>query len=253
MGRPTNQYNPASNRVPTFAQYAWAVSQGGPNGHHWETGGAHDEAGAVIHATPKSKRIEYARRIAESKGLRSRARDDERWNPADAAAAGYKDFHGAPPSEFVEVRERVHVHKYLSGAGVLKRLVVAAIDGKAEVKLSGFGKGCLLAFNEKRNQLFIVGGDQTVDLAAFGIDPAGAHELETLGRVTKIDYFTSKEHLGDEGGTALYRHGFRMTNENGRHVTVRVARYPDLIYRVRDEKLEFSGGSYTIIAEGIDR
>jgi hypothetical protein len=98
------------------------------------------------------------------------------------------------------VRERVHVHKYLSGAGVLKRLVVAAIDGKAEVKLSGFGKGCLLAFNEKRNQLFIVGGDQSVDLAAFGIDPAGAHELETLGRVTKIGYFTSKEHLGDEGG-----------------------------------------------------
>jgi hypothetical protein len=250
-GRPTRQYNPASGAVPTFAQYTWAVSQGGPGGRNHS--GEHDEAGAIIHATPKSKRIDYARRIAEGRTSRARAAFDERWNPADAAAAGYKDFHGAPPSEFVEVKERVHIHKYLSGAGVLKRLVVAAIDGKAEVKLSGFGKECLLAFNEKRNQLFIVGGDQSVDLAAFGIDPDEAHELETLGRVTKIGYHTTKDHLGDEGGEALYLHVFRMTNENGRHVTVRVARYPDLIYRVRDEKLEFSGGSYTIIPEGIDR
>jgi len=30
--------------------------------------GAHDAAGAVIHATPKAKRVEYARRIAGLKG-----------------------------------------------------------------------------------------------------------------------------------------------------------------------------------------
>ena len=67
-GVPTNQYNPASGSVPSFQQYAWAVTQ--------HSRGAHDEGGAIIHATPKSKRIEYAWRIAEIKGSRA----SERWN-----------------------------------------------------------------------------------------------------------------------------------------------------------------------------
>lgn len=60
----TRQYNSASKTVPSFEQYAWAVSN-----HERE---AHDEGGAIIHATPKGKRIEYARRIAEMKGTRRR-------------------------------------------------------------------------------------------------------------------------------------------------------------------------------------
>jgi hypothetical protein len=59
--------------------------------------------------------------------------------------------------------------------------------------------------------------------------------------------------LGDEGGTAVYAHQFRTTNENGRHVVVEIARYPDLIYRTLDQQFEFSGGSYVIRAEGIDK
>lgn len=55
----TRQYNPASGTVPSFQQYAWAVSV--------HSRGAHDEGGAIIHATPKSKRIEYAKRIAETR------------------------------------------------------------------------------------------------------------------------------------------------------------------------------------------
>jgi len=64
LGSPvrTRQYNPST--VPTFKQYARAVSI--------HERGAHDEGGAIIHATPRSKRIEYARRIAEAKGSRRR-------------------------------------------------------------------------------------------------------------------------------------------------------------------------------------
>ena len=51
----TRQYNPVKG-VPTFEQYAWAVSQQRHSGEH-------GDAGAIIHATPKSKRTEYARRI----------------------------------------------------------------------------------------------------------------------------------------------------------------------------------------------
>jgi len=54
--------NPAVKGVPTFQQYAWGVAN--------HERGAHDEGGAVIHATPRHKRIEYARRIAETRRQR---------------------------------------------------------------------------------------------------------------------------------------------------------------------------------------
>jgi len=97
----------------------------------------------------------------------------------------------------------------------------------------------------------VEGGDQSIDLLDFGISKP--HETETLGRVTNIGYQTNKTHLGDEGGNAVYVHKFRSTNKDGRHVVVRIAREPDLIYDVRNEQLLFSGGSYEILREGIDR
>lgn len=174
-------------------------------------------------------------------------------NPADAAVKGYRDFHGEDPKEMTRVEEKVHSHGFLSAAGYLRYLVIDTPDGKYRVRVK-FGKGVFLAFNEQRNQLFVRGGDQSVDLKDFGIRPEDAHELETLGKATRIGYFTNKVHLDEEdGGEAIYDHKFRMTNKNGQHVTVRIARYPDVIYRVRDQHLEFSGGSYKILPEGIDK
>jgi len=191
-----------------------------------------------------------------SKLMRAATKGMGRRNPAGASARAYEDFHGAPPQEFVTVKRQVHVHRHLAGAGVLRKLRVEAIDGRGPVGITFYSgkdsrKQTILAFNEKRNQLFVEGGDQAVDLKSFGIRKE--HELETLGRVLSIDYFTTKDHLGDEGGTAIYGHKFRTVNQDGNHVTVRVARYPDLIYRVLDQQLEFSGGSYEILAEGINQ
>jgi hypothetical protein len=411
-GRPTNQYNPAKGGVPTFEQYMWAVSN--------HSRGAHDAGGAVIHATPKHKRIEYARRIVSKAQATKRERADERWNPASAlddidimrdghqakqalmkssgisekvansiqarslkdqyriavefrdiptgkqsvwirgwkrygranpwpwsrpdarrttsahggiayhmdkarkegrlpkapakrkaaakeSSGGYsmpdektlqegfkrglslsdmlkanpelrkcqkanpgafarlvkrirgnpaaasaevfEEFHGFAPSEVITVTKKIHYHKHLAAAGKLTHLDVWGVD-EAGHKISGF-KGAFLAFNEEKNQLFVEGGDQAVNLEDFGIDPP--HELETLGRLTDIGYQTNKTHLGDEGGEAVYVHKFRSTNENGKHVIVRIARYPDLIYDVRNEQLLFSGGSYEILREGINQ
>jgi hypothetical protein len=64
IGVRTRQYNPAP---PTYAEYAWAVSQ-------QRHSGAHGEAGAIIHATPPELRSEYARRFAAKK---RRARSTE--------------------------------------------------------------------------------------------------------------------------------------------------------------------------------
>jgi hypothetical protein len=64
-----NQYNPSSGKIPTFAQYGWAVSN--------HSKGSRDQGGAIIHATPKHKRIEYARRIADIRTGNRRDRQDE--------------------------------------------------------------------------------------------------------------------------------------------------------------------------------
>jgi hypothetical protein len=170
-------------------------------------------------------------------------------NPASGSAEAFEEFHGFAPSEVITVTKKVHYHKHLAAAGKLTHLDVWGVDGRGH-KISGF-KGAFLAFNETKDQLFVEGGDQAVGLKEFGI--SAPHELETLGELTDIGYQTNKTHLGDEGGEAVYVHKFRSTNKDGRHVIVRIARYPDLIYDVRNEQLLFSGGSYEILREGINR
>jgi hypothetical protein len=173
-------------------------------------------------------------------------------NPAAEAAQAYKDFHGRESAETVTVRKQIHYHRHLASAGDLKYLAIVTTDGRYKVTLKKFG-AALLAFNEKKNQLYIEGGNQSVPLSQFGIKESEAHELETLGRSVDIGYFTTKDHLGEDGGTATYDHKFRTTNENGRHVVVKIAKYPDVIYDVPNEQLMFSGGSYVILDEGIDK
>lgn len=347
-GKPTNQYNPAKQGYPTFEQYMWAVSN--------HTRGEHDAGGAVIHATPKHKRVEYARRVLTKSLATKRAMHEDRWNPSSksermayleadakrilAAPSKYKpdevqwakdmlgkrnpgdyvagrqagidgrpiktaladhlrdveqidlnrklsaserkiaiqrfraaykegeraralgrrnpaaesaevfeEFHGFAPSEIVTVSKSVHHHEHLAALGTLTILEVWGVDEQGH-SISGFKKA-MLCTNEDRNQLFIEGGDQRMRLADFGIRQT--HELETLGRVTNIGYQTNKTHLGDEGGEAVYVHRFRSTNQDGKHVVVKMTREPDLIYDVRNEQLLFSGGSYEILREGIDK
>ena len=183
-------------------------------------------------------------------------------NPASSAVSAYEEFHGHAPDETVEVRKEIHFHGHLTGLGELMGLTVRGVDYKETnrvVHLAEF-EGALLCCDEKMSQLFIEGGNQAVDLKAFGIKgrygrPAASwhHETETLGKVVAIEYHTRKDHLGDEGGEATYEHQFRTTNKDGEHVVVKIARYPDLIYWPRDEQLGISGGSYEIRAEGIDK
>jgi hypothetical protein len=153
----------------------------------------------------------------------------------------------------------------LPGIGKLVFLEVAPVDGgplvvigadpkTADYKTSGF-RGALLASNEKvagkPRQLFIRGGDQSVDLKVFGI--RSPHEREVLGAVVRVGYFTTKDHLDPrDGGTAPYIHKFGFTRKNGRHVRLAGSRLPMLVYDARNKLLEFAGGGYTIPDEGID-
>jgi len=180
-------------------------------------------------ATYKKKHADW------SKGRKMRAKLLKD-NPAAQSVEAYKGFHGREPDELVTVTKQVHYHKHLAGAGKLEKLEVISLEG-SKVILSRF-KGALLAFNEKRTQLFIEGGDQSVNLREFGI--TSPHEMETLGDVVAVEYFTRKDHLrAEDGGTAIYRHKFSKP-------------FPHLLYDVPNMQLIFSGGRYDIPDEGID-
>jgi hypothetical protein len=180
------------------------------------------------------------RRATANKG---RKKNPKRRNPEDAAAARYEYFHGRGPDSITEVKRTVREHSVLSGIGKLNKLTIAAIDGSGRVELSKF-KGALLAQNEAGTQMYIEGGDQSVNLADFGIRKP--HEKEILGACLEVWYDTTKDHLGKDGGTATYHHKFGG-KKNGK-----ASRLPMIGYDVRNKQLEFLGGGYTLPDVGID-
>lgn len=160
-------------------------------------------------------------------------------NGLQRAAQKYVEFHGHEPTEIFEVTGTVHEHSKLSGMGVLESFRVVNLEGEG-VTIEDLGE-CLLAQNEDGNQVFIVGGDQELGLEEFGIDRDG-HELEILGMLTDVWYFTNKTHLIEkDGGEATYHHTF---GGKGR-------RRPTLVYDVRNAQLLVAGGDYQILPEGI--
>lgn len=197
-------------------------------------GGAADPR-AVCAAIGRKK---YGKKKFQEMAAAGKRKAKRKRNPGAEAAEAYEITHGKAPTVDTTVDAKVKYHATLAGMGKLEFLEVRAAERDGNVTLSGFGKGCMLAMNEKRTQLFVVGGDQTVDLKAFGIrDP---HETEVLGDVVKVGYFTTKTHLVEkDGGTAVYVHKFEPPR-------------PKLIYDVRNKRLMFAGGGYSIPAEGID-
>jgi hypothetical protein len=165
-----------------------------------------------------------------------------------AAIDAYRDFHGREPGELIEFDRPVKYPGRTTALGDLVKLKVKVPAGRLEgsriVTLSNF-KGALLTRHPREVQLYLEGGDQSVDLEEFGIlEP---HGIEFLGEVTEITYYTRKDHLGREGGEANYVHTFGRNEETGEKTE-----RPLLNYDVTNEQLIFAGGGYSIPAEGID-
>lgn len=95
----------------------------------------------------------------------------------------------------------------------------------------------LLASNEDGTQLFIVGGDQSLDLPGLNITgPESSKELVTIGDATHIVYHTRKIFDGKEEEFD-YIHKF-SEDSNGP--------LPVLIYDRINQQLKLSGGMYKI-------
>lgn len=237
------------------AQYrlAQAVLHGKPYSKTTMTKAAARE---IIEKTPARLRSEFSKRNPPHRkrtkpSKKAKANPSrKRRNPEDSAAAAYREFHGKEPSVVIDVETPLKHHSVLAGLAKLKYLEVArACDGR-QVTIS-FGKGTYLTENEARNQLFITGGDQSVNLKAFGISVP--HESQVLGKVAAIGYYTDKQHLvAKDGGKGIYDHPFGYTRRGNKEVRVRQSDPPTLIYDTRNKLLSFAGGSYTIKPEGID-
>ena len=181
-----------------------------------------------------------------------------RANPVKKAADTYRNFHGRDPEVVIDVVETIHEHATLPGVGKLLKLVIAAIDGETMVTLKNF-KGAILCMNEdadKMPQLFIRGGDQSVNVADFGIDPSNVHETEVLGAVTNVVYETRKDHLGESGGAGArhpHDHDFghlKSVDLNDRRRKTG-SRLPMAIYSTRNKLIDFAGGGYDLPEVGI--
>lgn len=228
-------------------------------------------AGAALYAPAAG--LQLARSL---KGNRKKKR-----NSAASSERAYEEFHGHPPDRDTIIDTELHEHKNLAGIGELCWMIVryeTEDDEIQDVELKSFD-GALLCMNEQRKdnpQLYIEGGDQKVDLKQFEIG-APLHENETLGRMVCVAYFTTKDHLGEEGGEAEYVHVIEMPTdmqefkEWGLHEMAKAAglsnsaywdeleeetegaQGPDVIYDTRNKLMLLSGGSYTLPDEGIDK
>ncbi len=168
-------------------------------------------------------------------------------NPMKAAHEAYRVFHGQDTDEVFEFSEDRHYHSVLAGCGRLIRMEVLTPDG-LQTPIWNFGRDCLLSMNERRTQLFIVGGDQTVNLEDFGIVDRGVHDSEVLGEWLEVQYHTNKVHLTPEtGGRAVYRHPFGGRDSD----SGRMKRRPMVLYDVLNSRLSIAGGDYSISPEGI--
>jgi hypothetical protein len=267
-GKRTRQYNPKRRKnagAKSLGEYVSAAVS--------HTRGAHDEAGKVIHETPKSKRREFAREIWRRRGR----------NPS-AADELYRKFHGRGPDKITTMlvagMDPYGNHPELTSLGPLIRLVVgedvelsedgevkaadwvneitfvpsmkqyrsitADLDPKSGEDLRKFkawlksaGAPDVAAVPNTR-QMYFVGGNQNLDaqLESLGADPE--KDLCDLGFCYLIEYFAQKRF--DRFEPTTYFHAFGEKTEV----------QPRLIYRRPERMLELVGGEYVVKSVGID-
>ena len=170
----------------------------------------------------------------------------KRRNPEDSAADRFQDFHGEPAKEVLTWTEGYRYHGVTSDIGKLVSLVVSLprARGGGAVEIAGL-KGAHLTMNEAGTQLFVEGGDQSLDLAQFGVKTE--HDREYLGELARVTYHTNKTHLGRDGGNADYVHTFGRMESSGKKTE-----RPQVFYDVLNEEILIAGGGYEIPSEGID-
>lgn len=172
-------------------------------------------------------------REMREKGYRNPA---TRRNSADAAAAVSEAWHGRPAKTATKYDETLRYHGKLADLAGMVRLEI--LVSPTRVQKIDFQRNVRLGTNPGRTQLYLVGGDQSIDLKVFSITGHEAKkELVPIGPVYAITYWTAKQHLGRADKKAgPYRHVFA---EHGQQA-------PILLYDTLNRTQLLAGGSYHI-------
>jgi hypothetical protein len=160
-------------------------------------------------------------------------------NPASGAAAKYEEFHGVPSEQETVITEEVHYHGNLAGLGDLVEIVIKTPSGYKAV-LDFDKSGTLLCSSEDGKQLYLRGGDQSIDLDAIHMSSdEWLRDSMVLGLILKMTYRTAKKF----DGLKVLDYEHKLGEESG----VR----PELIYDVLNNQLSVAGGQYDVRPEGV--
>ena len=201
-----------------------------------------------------SQVIRAAQDLKAGKPITRRGNPSRR-NYADATDL-YTQFHGRGPRRVTDTKQPLSSleHKMLPVAeygthpelSQLGKLVSIRFGDHAknqwgkELKWTSSDDAPDLAAERKGEQLFLVGGNQTVDVAAIPWKPTkfrGA--MLCLGFAYRVEYFTQKKF--DNYQPVTYYH--ELGEETGKR--------PKLVYDPRKRRLHFVYGEYVVKSEGI--
>ncbi len=165
---------------------------------------------------------------------RERNPDEE---SGEAQAARLSElFHGRPAHEIRDYIEEVSERAVLAKLGRLMELRAATEDGDyVGLKPRGVQACC----SPDGGQIYFVGGDQAIDLAAIGVTKQLPKDHVVIGECDYIEYHTTKDFHDFE--PVDYHHQFG--EETGE--------LPTLCYDVLNQKLYLAGGAYKVKREGI--
>lgn len=212
---------------------------------------------AVRASSSRTGRPTNAYAVCTAAGTRNPRR-----NPAAESDALYETFHGIPPSETLEIEETEHIHEHLAGLGALVSIVVRLANGKykgqkfdmkaPDPDVAPPEQIVHVAANEAANQLYLVGGDQSLDLEALGFREAfnikhdgesfevtDIRDLMTIGPIIKLTYRTQKAF--DKFEDVDYYHAL------GEDTKERAL----LLYDTVNQRLKIAGGEYSIQQPGV--
>lgn len=157
-------------------------------------------------------------------------------NPEGSAAALSEAWHGRPAKSATDHIDKIHYHGVLTDLGRLKEITVLVTERKGQKIF--FDAETRLASSENGKQLYVVGGDQSIDLSALGIEGEEAEkDTVVIGEVHSIVYVTAKEHLGKaDKEVGPYEHEL---GEKGGIM-------PIFLYDTLNQQVGFAGGTYFI-------
>jgi hypothetical protein len=155
-------------------------------------------------------------------------------------------FHGRPVKEEIEVKEAIRTHDWYVSIGPLIKLVIKPVTKKPKARVplpfhqSESGQVQLFCSPDGK-QFYLRGGDQELDLDAFGMGERSAwyRDHMLIGEAVEITYRDKKKF-----------HSFKLTDyyhKLGEETRIK----PTLAYDSLSKKLEIIGGQYRIEMEDL--